>query len=41
MSFNLHTVKNAAITAAATLAVIWVVRRTAIGQKVTDTALKG
>ena len=38
---NLSTVKNAAITTALVLGVIWAIRRTAIGQKVVTAALAG
>lgn len=38
---NLNTVKNAAITTALVLGVIWVIRRTAIGQTVVTKALTG
>jgi hypothetical protein len=41
MSFNLQTAKNAAITTAMVLAVIWAVRRTAIGKTIVTKALAG
>jgi len=41
MSFNLSTLKNAAVTTAMVLAVVWAIRRTAIGKQIVATALAG
>lgn len=41
MSLSMSTIKNAAMTTAAVLAVIYVVRRTTMGQKLVQAALAG
>lgn len=41
MKFNLDTAKAALVTTATVLAVVWAIRRTAIGQSVVNKALAG
>lgn len=41
MKFDLNTAKNAMLTTALVLGVIWAIRRTTIGKSVVATALAG